>query len=631
MGVDYMSGQMIKKTTMGFLLASLLLLAGPLPQRSSARVTIPATGGSASRGDQDRWQDKVVPDLLADTAGGERASFLVIMAAQAELGHADRYLDKDDRSRFVYERLTRTALASQKPLQAWLDRRDIPYRSHYLINMLAVEGDQGVLEALARRADIAQIRANRAAPGIPPAERIAPDLQAPGLFSFDGMATPRTPDSPSNTEWGVDFVNAPAVWSTYGIRGEGIVVANNDTGVDWDHPALIGAYRGWDGTSADHNYNWFDPFGGDVDCPDPTVPCDDHGHGTHTNGSAVGDDGGDNQIGVAPGAQWIGCRNMDSGVGTPESYTSCFEFLLAPFPPGGDPLTQGNPDLGAHIVNNSWGCPPSEGCDHFTLRQVVQNVRTAGVLVVASAGNNGSACTSVLYPIGTYDASFTVGNVNSSGTIAGNSSRGPVEFNGTDIAKPDISAPGTNVRSSRPGGYGFASGTSMAAPHVAGTAALLWSAEPELIGQIGATEYILTQTADHVASTACGSDGVPNNTYGWGYVDALAAVQAVLEPAQVTGQVTESQFRCDPSATALVPGAQLTFEHAWLEDVTIVVAVDGTFATTLAPGRYTVSMVDPAGNESPDYTVWLLGNRDNPLVFSPMACQFLPELNGAES
>lgn len=121
-------------------------------------------------------------------------------------------------------------------------------------------------------------------------------------------------------EWNLQLVGADQVWAL-GATGQGVVIGGQDTGYDWDHPALIEQYRGWDGLSADHNYNWHDAIhsnSGFNDCgADSPEPCDDNRHGTHTMGTMVGDDGAGNQVGMAPGAEWIGCRNMDEGVGTP--------------------------------------------------------------------------------------------------------------------------------------------------------------------------------------------------------------------------------------------------------------------------------------------------------------------------
>src|SRR4029078_3292034 len=137
-------------------------------------------------------------------------------------------------------------------------------------------------------------------------------------------------------------------------------------------------------------------------------PCDDNGHGTHTMGTVVGDDGAGNQVGMAPGAKWIGCRNMDQGNGTPATYIECMEFFLAPYPVGGTPA-QGDPSKAPDITTNSWGCPPSEGCALGTLQAAVEAQRAAGILMVVAAGNSGAACSTTTDPPSFYAASYTVG------------------------------------------------------------------------------------------------------------------------------------------------------------------------------------------------------------------------------
>jgi serine protease AprX len=318
------------------------------------------------------------------------------------------------------------------------------------------------------------------------------------------------------------------VWAL-GFTGQGIVVAGADTGIRWTHTALRPHYRGWDGSTADHDYNWHDSIhsGGGVCGPDSLQPCDDNGHGTHTIGTAIGDDGGTNQIGMAPGAKWIGCRNMDQGNGTPATYIECMEFFLAPYPVGGDP-SQGDPTLAPDITTNSWGCPPSEGCSAGTLQAAVEAQRAAGIMMVVAAGNSGPACATVVDPPSLYDACYTVGAL-STGTdnIASFSSRGPVLIDGSNRLKPDITAPGTSTRSSyrtSDTAYASLSGTSMATPHIAGAVALLWSARPEFRDDLEATEAALNSAAAHILSALCGDPGPPNNVYGWGRVDVLAAV-----------------------------------------------------------------------------------------------------------
>jgi subtilisin family serine protease len=245
-------------------------------------------------------------------------------------------------------------------------------------------------------------------------------------------------------------------------------------------------------------------------------------------GTMVGDDGAGNQIGMAPGAKWIGCRNMERGWGTPATYTECFQWFLAPTDLNGQ---NPDPSKAPDVINNSWYCPPEEGCaDPLILQSVVENVRAAGIVVVFAAGNSGPGCSSIDAPGAMYDASFTVGATDSGDNIAGFSSCGPVTVDGSNRLKPDVSAPGVNIRSSVPGnGYaGGWSGTSMAAPHVVGAVALLISAHPELKGQVDGIERIIEYTAvPRTNSQSCGDvpgTEIPNNTYGWGRVDALAAL-----------------------------------------------------------------------------------------------------------
>ena len=488
------------------LLALLTLLLGTVNRPVPAAPSTP-------------WESKVDPWVLQATRRGE-AEFLVYLKEQADLSGAASLSTKEARSRYVFEQLTRTAARTQGPLLDELRRLRVAFRPYWVVNMVWVRGDRAVVQQLAQRPDVAHLFAN-------PAVRLR---QPPAN-------APYAAEAPSGVEWNINLVGAPQVWAA-GVTGEGAVVAGQDTGYDWDHPALKNQYRGWDGSSADHNYNWHDAIHNDINgngtnpCGfDSTVPCDDHGHGTHTMGTVVGDDGGTNQIGMAPGARWIGCRNMEEGEGTPATYIECFQWFIAPTDQSGN---NPRPDLAPDVINNSWGCPPSEGCtDPTVLQSVVENTRAAGIVVVVSAGNDGSSCSTVQDPAAIYEASFSVGATDSSDSIAYFSSRGPVTVDGSNRRKPDISAPGVSIRSSVPGGgyEGGWSGTSMAGPHVAGLVALLVSADPSLAGQVDTLENLIEQSAVPLyTSQGCGGDTSttrPNNTYGWGRIDAWAAYQAL--------------------------------------------------------------------------------------------------------
>lgn len=459
--------------------------------------------------------------VFSGRAPGETASFFLVLRAQADLSGADSIPTAPERRRFVYEALRSTAEASQADLRSRLSEAGVRFRPFFLVNMIEVEADRALAEELSARPDVALVTANR------PSRLSRPEVQEPD---------PR-PLAASEVEASLDVVRAPAVWAE-GFTGQGIVVGIADTGVAWEHPALKSRYRGFDGTTASHSYNWRDaihaPVTGNPCGTDSPFPCDDHSHGTHVTGTVVGTDGGENQIGVAPGARWIGCRNMDRNNGTPARYTECFEFFLAPTDSNG---ANPRPEIGADIVSNSWGCPPSEGCtDPNVLKAVVENTRAAGIFVAASAGNEGSAgCSTVATAPSFYEAAFSVGATTLSDTIASFSSRGPVTIDGSGRMKPDVVAPGVSVRSSvPPAAYSRFSGTSMAAPHVSGAVALLWSAVPALAGRVPETEELLRSTAVRLTSEQiCGGisgSAIPNPVFGWGRIDVAAAVEAMRAP-----------------------------------------------------------------------------------------------------
>ena len=474
--------------------------------------------------------------VILDGAEAGESEFLVYLDQQADLEPARNIMDKSEKGAYVYKQLTEIARSTQAPVLRVLESSGAEHRSYWVANMIWVRGDAQLVETLARRPDVRRLYNN-------PRVRleIPPQVEEPAGDPTD------EPTDPSTIEWNIAKVSAPEVWAA-GYTGQGAVIGGQDTGYDWEHPALQEHYRGWDSggmVTAGHNYNWHDAIhtgDGGVCGLDSPEPCDDGYHGTHTMGIMVGDDGGSNQIGMAPGAKWIGCRNMDRGYGTPATYSECYEWFIAPYPIGGDPFTDGEPSLAPHVINNSWSCPPSEGCsDPDILLSVVQNVRAAGIVTVHSAGNAGSACSTVYTPAAIYDESFSVGSTGQTDIISTFSSRGPVTIDSSNRLKPDISAPGSSVRSSIPSTqttlYRNHGGTSMAAPHVAGLVALLISAQPGLAGQVDMLEALITSNAvPRTTSQICGGipgHQVPNNTYGWGRIDALGAVQNALQPFEI--------------------------------------------------------------------------------------------------
>lgn len=466
---------------------------------------------SLSAHEPGQWRAKVDPWILEQTSAGAETELLVFLDEQAELGAVDRLPTKEARGRYVFEQLRLVAELSQGPLLERLERSGVEYRSFWVANMVWVRGGGGLVEELALRSDVAHLYAN---------PRVELDRPERDLLARTGTDQAVEPS--------LRHTLAPRVFWSKGFTGQGVVIGGQDTGYDWEHPALRSKYRGVAGGTVDHNYNWHDSIhsGGGSCGSDSPEPCDDNDHGTHTMGTMLGDDGSQNRIGMAPGATWIGCRNMDGGVGTPASYSECFEWFIAPTDLDGD---NPNPDKAPDIINNSWVCPPSEGCtDPNALRRVVENTRKAGILVVVSAGNGGPDCGTITSPPGIYDASLTVGATDLHDAIAGFSSRGPVTVDGSGRIKPDVVAPGTGIRSSvRGDGYERFIGTSMSAPHVSGLAALLISSGSCLRGNVDALEkHIIGTALPLTAEQSCGVSGseIPNGVSGFGAIRSVLPI-----------------------------------------------------------------------------------------------------------
>jgi subtilisin family serine protease len=520
----------------------------------TALVLVPLASGAAFARpltDETAVERKAEPALLDQLQAEEKVTFWVEFDRDADLQVAAQARTKTEKSAAVVAAKQQQATTSQANVVTVLESEGADYTSFWIDNSLQVVGGGDLVGKLAELPEVARITAD---------EKITIDRPIAG-------ETEPTVDA---IEWNSDRISAPRVWTELGVRGEGIVVANIDTGVQYDHPAVKNQYRGLNGDgSYNHNYNWFDPA---AVCT-TTAPCDNNGHGTHTMGTMVGSDGGANQVGVAPGAKWIAAKGCESNSCSRASLLSSGQWVVAP-----TDLTGANPrpDLAPDVVNNSWGANVYDPW----YQEVVAAWRAAGIFPAFSNGNAGPGCNTSGSP-GSYVSSYSSGAFDINNTIASFSSRGTGE-NGT--VKPNLAAPGVNVRSSwMNGGYNSISGTSMASPHTAATVALMWSASPAIQGDVAQTEALLDQTAVDVDNTTCGGTAADNNVFGEGRLDAFAAVSAT--PRGATGALNGTVT----SGGSAVAGAKVVVDGPM--DRTLNTAADGTYALpVLSVGDYTITV-----------------------------------------
>jgi subtilisin family serine protease len=498
----------------------------------------------------DSLSAKIEPAVASALEQGS-TDYFVTFREQADLTAASAITDWNQRGAAVVDALQKTADASQAAARQRLDAAGVEHTSYWIANTIMVKGaDAKLTQSLAALTNVTRI-------------------EAPRTYHIPKPTEGSTEQMINAVEWGVNAIKANQVWSTFGVRGEGIVVANIDTGVDWDHPALIGKYRG-NTSPVNHNYNWNDPSN---ICGNPSlVPCDNNNHGTHTMGTMVGDDGAGNQIGVAPNAKWIAAKGCESSSCSQSALLGAGQWIAAP-----TDLNRANPrpDLRPHIVNNSWG---GGGGDTWYLA-TVNAWRAAGIFPAFSNGNSGPGCNTSGSP-GDYAESYASGAYDINGAIASFSSRGAA---GGRI-KPNLASPGVNVRSAiNGGGYGAFSGTSMASPHTAGAVALMWSAAPSLVGDLAQTSTLLNQTATDTSDLTCGGTAANNNVWGEGKLDALTAVtQSPRGPTgTLAGRVTNA------TTGAAVVGATVTVTGP--VNRTTTTNATGNYSVTLPIGSYTAT------------------------------------------
>ncbi len=502
----------------------------------------------------------VDPQVQAQVAANGKALVIIRLREMPDLSQASLIPEKSARRQYVYNRLVETASHSQS-LFDWLVEQGAQPKRFIVGNAIAATVDASQLDLLAQNPLVGEVRPNRQVFTIP-------DDQA-------SLVLPRLPAltmvNPEAVEWNIAMIRADQAWSALGITGEGAVVGIIDTGVLYNHSALVNSYRGsLGGGTFDHNFNWFDFVNG------APVPYDGNGHGTMITGIVTGDDGGANQIGVAPGAAWIAAKVCsDGGSCTDESILQGFEWMMAPYDLSGqDPDPTKAPD----IVFGGWG---GGSCDHF-FDGPLSALRAAGILPIFVGGHNGPAC-ATMSSLGDLGAVVTAGMTDQDDAIFYMSPRGP-GCNG--VVKPDVVAPGVDIRSSyNDGGYMIWSGSAESSAHLAGVAALIVSADPSLAA--GTIEPILYSSSICHADLACGGDACPgpNNVYGYGRIDAYAAVSIALGSPPHTDLPWLSE---DPVSGTIVNAAviQVTFD-----------------STGLQPGSYTGALGIISSDQSQPFTI----------------------------
>lgn len=507
-------------------------------------LLFPGAAGASSKGaassvkqelqSSESIQNKISSSLKKSFKKEEKTTFLIKFKDQADTQKAAKSAVKKAKSKkltaakteyqkrsAVVSSLKVTADEAQKDVLKYLNSQknkgnadDI--HSYYVVNGIAVHASKEVMEKVAQ---------------FPEVEKVLPNekrqLFKSSASPFNMKKAQKAIKATDGVEWNVDQIDAPKAWEL-GYDGTGTVVASIDTGVEWEHPALKEKYRGFHPESPnepEHDMNWFDAVANE------SSPYDDLDHGTHVTGTMVGSEpDGTNQIGVAPGAKWIAVKAFSEDGGTDADILEAGEWILAPKDAEGNP----HPEMAPDVVNNSWG--GGSGLDEW-YRDMVNAWRAADIFPEFSAGNadlfNPGGPGSIANPAN-YPEAFATGATDINKKLGDFSLQGPSPY---DETKPEISAPGVNIRSSVPGqtyedGW---DGTSMAGPHVSAVAALLKQADASL--SVDEMEDILTSTAEPLTDSTFPDS--PNNGYGHGLVNAFDAVSAVTDGlGKAEGQVS---------------------------------------------------------------------------------------------
>lgn len=503
----------------------------------------PTRASALSWRSADEAASKIHPAVRDSLAGLQQDDSITVILTLSQQADVSKIHGKDraERQKNLIQTLKAVASNTQEPIQFLLQNskqqgRVSKFSSLWIINAFSVTATADVIAELAQDPRIASI---------------TPDE----LEIVPAYGTP---------EINVAVVQAPALWDM-GYTGQGVVIASMDTGVDLNHPDLLTRWRG--GTNS-----WFDPYG-----QHPTSPIDLNGHGTWTMGAIVGGDAGGTSIGVAAGAQWIAVRIFDdAGNGTATAVHQGYQWLL-------DPDSNPNTDDAPQVINNSWTLN-SAGCN-LDFEPDLQALRAAGILPIFAAGNYGPSSNTSRSPANNPSA-FPVGNVNDNKAIYSSSSRGPSSCPNWTGPYPRIVAPGVTIRTTDLfGGYYNPTGTSLAAPHVSGALALLLSAFPNL--SVEQQQSVLINSAVDLGVAG------PDNSYGYGRLDLLAAFGLLTAGATPTNTLTPS-----PTETATSPGETSTNTFTPSATYTFTPFPTSTWTPTALPSHTntpTLTSIPPTG------------------------------------
>lgn len=435
-------------------------------------------------------------------------SLIVTMKTRANTGSI-KFIGKKQRRSKIIQALHEHATLKQASLLTFLTANGgTEIKELWLINSVAVKLPKNRIRALAKQPGVAEV------------------------FIDSTLSLPTSPTSSlANPEWNLSAIHAPELW-TIGKTGQGVVVANMDTGVDRLHPDLSQKWRG--GTNS-----WYDPHGQHSSPNDYAGAVT--GHGTQTMGIMVAGSAGGTAVGVAPDAKWIAAKLFgNDGKAQESDFHLSFQWLLDP---DGNPLTNDTPD----VINGSFQSSVPSICD-TRFQGDIQALKTAGVAVVFAAGNSGPAIATSGSPANN-PGSFSAGAVDFDLNLAPFSARGPTPTDCGSALFPNVVAPGvdivtTDITSTILESYAVVSGTSFAAPHVAGSMALLAGAFPNV--EVTALEAALQDSA-----TDLGLPGA-DNEYGYGLLNVANAYDILANSSQNPVGIDDN-YILDEDSTLTIP------------------------------------------------------------------------------